>query len=97
MLLCLHEEHTVAIAHGYAKVLDRPMAAAVHANVGLQHAVMAIYNAYAVRACARFTKAHLATGSAIAYRCSSSVPVDPLTPRSAARGSIGWCAPVTPA
>src|ERR1041385_428063 len=30
MLLCLHEEAAVAIAHGYAKVTDRPMAAAVH-------------------------------------------------------------------
>src|SRR2546421_12256864 len=30
MLLCLHEESAVAIAHGYAKVTDRAMAAAVH-------------------------------------------------------------------
>ncbi|KAL9077852.1 MAG: hypothetical protein Q9157_003229 [Trypethelium eluteriae] len=49
MLLCLHEEHSIAIAHGYAKVTERPMAAAVHANVGLQHAAMAIYNAFADR------------------------------------------------
>src|SRR5262249_53439878 len=32
MLLCLHEEHAVAIAHGYAKVTGRAMAAAVHSN-----------------------------------------------------------------
>lgn len=50
MLVCLHEEHAVAIAHGYAKVADRPMAAAVHSNVGLMHATMAIYNAYCDRA-----------------------------------------------
>ncbi|HUR03383.1 MAG TPA: thiamine pyrophosphate-binding protein [Nonomuraea sp.] len=25
LLLCLHEEHAVAIAHGYAKVTGRPM------------------------------------------------------------------------
>src|SRR5262249_12955589 len=37
MLLCLHEEAAVAIAHGYAKVTDRAMAAAVHSNVGLMH------------------------------------------------------------
>lgn len=49
MLLCLHEEHAVAIAHGYAKVTDSPMAAAVHSNVGLMHATMAIYNAYCDR------------------------------------------------
>lgn len=50
MLVCLHEEHAVAIAHGYAKATDRAMAAAVHSNVGLMHATMAIYNAYCDRA-----------------------------------------------
>jgi len=49
MLLCLHEEHAVAIAHGYAKVTGKPMAAAVHANVGLMHATMAIFNAWCDR------------------------------------------------
>jgi thiamine pyrophosphate-dependent acetolactate synthase large subunit-like protein len=49
MLVCLHEEHAVAIAHGYAKVTGRPMAVAIHANVGLMHAVMAVYNAYCDR------------------------------------------------
>jgi thiamine pyrophosphate-dependent acetolactate synthase large subunit-like protein len=49
MLLCLHEEHAVAIAHGYAKVTGRAMAAAVHANVGLFHATMAIFNAWCDR------------------------------------------------
>jgi thiamine pyrophosphate-dependent acetolactate synthase large subunit-like protein len=49
MLLCLHEESAVAIAHGYAKVTGRPMAAAVHSNVGLMHATMAIFNAWCDR------------------------------------------------
>lgn len=49
MLLCLHEEHAVAIAHGYAKVTGRSMAAAVHSNVGLMHATMAIFNAWCDR------------------------------------------------
>ncbi|MCZ6609902.1 MAG: thiamine pyrophosphate-binding protein [Alphaproteobacteria bacterium] len=49
MLVCLHEEHTVAIAHGYAKVTDRPMAVALHTNVGLMHATMAIFNAWCDR------------------------------------------------
>jgi thiamine pyrophosphate-dependent acetolactate synthase large subunit-like protein len=49
MVLCLHEEHAVAIAHGYAKVTGRPMAVALHSNVGLMHASMAIYNAYCDR------------------------------------------------
>ncbi|KAK4099219.1 thiamine diphosphate-binding protein [Parathielavia hyrcaniae] len=49
IILCLHEEHSVAIAHGYAKVTERPMAAIVHDAVGLMHAVMAIYNAHCDR------------------------------------------------
>jgi len=49
MLLCLHEESAVAIAHGYAKVTGRAMAAAVHSNVGLFHATMAIFNAWCDR------------------------------------------------
>jgi acetolactate synthase I/II/III large subunit len=49
MLVCLHEEHAVAIAHGYAKVTGRPMAVAIHSNVGLMHATMAIYNAWCDR------------------------------------------------
>jgi thiamine pyrophosphate-dependent acetolactate synthase large subunit-like protein len=49
MLLCLHEESAVALAHGYAKVTGRPLAAIVHANVGLMHATMAIFNAWCDR------------------------------------------------
>ncbi len=49
MLLCLHEESAVAIAHGYAKVTGRAMAVAVHSNVGLLHATMAIFNAWCDR------------------------------------------------
>ena len=49
MLLCLHEENAVAIAHGWAKVTGRPMAAVVHSNVGLFHATMAVFNAWCDR------------------------------------------------
>lgn len=49
MLLCLHEEHAVALAHGWAKVTDRAMAVALHANVGLMHGTMAIFNAWCDR------------------------------------------------
>lgn len=49
MILCLHEEHAVALAHGYAKVTGVPMAVALHSNVGLLHASMAIFNAYCDR------------------------------------------------
>lgn len=50
MLVAMHEEHAVSIAHGYAKVTDKPMAVAVHSNVGLMHATMAIFNAWCDRA-----------------------------------------------
>jgi thiamine pyrophosphate-dependent acetolactate synthase large subunit-like protein len=49
MLLCLHEESAVALAHGYAKVTGRPLLVCVHANVGLMHATMAIFNAWCDR------------------------------------------------
>ncbi|HLI38187.1 MAG TPA: thiamine pyrophosphate-binding protein [Streptosporangiaceae bacterium] len=49
MVLCLHEEHAVAVAQGYAKVTGRPMAVALHSNVGLMHATMAIFDAYCDR------------------------------------------------
>ena len=47
---CLHEEIAVSIAHGYARVTDRPLVALVHNVVGTLHAAMAIYDAYAGRA-----------------------------------------------
>ncbi len=50
IILCLHEEHAVAIAHGYAKATGRAMAVALHSNVGLMHGTMAIFNAFADRA-----------------------------------------------
>lgn len=49
LLCCLHEEHAVAIAHGYAKVTGQPLGVVLHTNVGLMHASMAIYNAYCDR------------------------------------------------
>ena len=50
LLLCLHEESAVAIAHGYAKASGRMMGVALHSNVGLMHATMAIFNAWCDRA-----------------------------------------------
>jgi thiamine pyrophosphate-dependent acetolactate synthase large subunit-like protein len=49
MLLVLHEEHAISIAHGYAKVTGKPLAAILHSNVGLMHGSMAIFNAYVDR------------------------------------------------
>src|SRR5262245_39681628 len=49
LILTTHEEIAVALAHGYAKAKGRPMAAIVHDIVGLQHASMAIFNAFCDR------------------------------------------------
>ena len=49
MLLCLHEESAVAIAHGYAKASGRMMGVVLHSNVGLMHATMAVFNAWCDR------------------------------------------------
>ncbi|MGE3245260.1 MAG: thiamine pyrophosphate-binding protein [Beijerinckiaceae bacterium] len=49
MLLCLHEDHAVGIAHGYAKASGMPMGAIVHSNVGLMHGHMGIFNAHCDR------------------------------------------------
>ena len=48
-ITCCHEEQSVAMADGYAKIEGKPMAVMAHSTVGLQHASMAIYNAYAGR------------------------------------------------
>jgi thiamine pyrophosphate-dependent acetolactate synthase large subunit-like protein len=49
LLTCCHEESSVAMAHGYAKIEGTPMLVMAHGTVGLQHASMAIYNAWADR------------------------------------------------
>lgn len=49
VIFCCHEEIAVALAHGYAKAKGRPMVAIVHNIVGLQHASMAIFNAWCDR------------------------------------------------
>ena len=48
-ITALHEESSVAAAHGYAKAEGRPMATLLHGVIGVQHAAMAVYNAYVDR------------------------------------------------
>lgn len=49
-ITCMHEESAVAMTHGYYKVAGKPAVALCHGTVGLQHAAMAIYNAWCDRA-----------------------------------------------
>jgi len=48
-ITCLHEESSVGMAHGYFKIEGKPLGVLAHGTVGLQHAAMAIYNAYCDR------------------------------------------------
>ena len=49
LITCLHEEAAVAMAHGYAKIEGKPIAALLYGSVGLQHAAMAVYSAFCDR------------------------------------------------
>jgi acetolactate synthase-1/2/3 large subunit len=49
ILTCPHEEIAVHMAQGYAKIEGKPMAMICHGVVGLQHASMAMYNAWCDR------------------------------------------------
>ncbi len=49
IITCLHEETAAGMAHGYAKAAGKPMGVMVHGTVGLQHASMAVYNAWCDR------------------------------------------------
>ena len=48
-LNCMHEESAVGMAHGYFKIAGKPLMTLCHGTVGLQHATMAIYNAWCDR------------------------------------------------
>jgi len=49
LITCCHEESAVAMGHGYAKIEGKPLCVFAHGTVGLQHAAMAIYNAFCDR------------------------------------------------
>ena len=48
-LTCMHEESAVGMAHGYFKITGKPLLTLCHGTVGLQHAAMAVYNAWCDR------------------------------------------------
>ena len=48
-LTCTHEEISVAMGHGYYKIEGKPLCVCAHGTVGLQHATMAMYNAWCDR------------------------------------------------
>ncbi len=48
-ITCMHEESSIGMAHGYYKISGKPILVLCHGTVGLQHATMAIYNAWCDR------------------------------------------------
>src|SRR6516162_2002444 len=46
---CMHEESSIAMAHGYFKVTGKPQAVLCHGTVGLMHGTMSVYNAWCDR------------------------------------------------
>jgi thiamine pyrophosphate-dependent acetolactate synthase large subunit-like protein len=48
-ITCMHEESSVAMCHGYYKASGKPQMMLCHGTVGLMHATMAVYNAWADR------------------------------------------------
>jgi acetolactate synthase I/II/III large subunit len=63
LLTCCHEESSVAMAHGYAKIEGKPLMVMAHGTVGLQHASMAIYNAFADRVPVYIVLGNIADGT----------------------------------
>ncbi|MBV8835426.1 MAG: thiamine pyrophosphate-binding protein, partial [Alphaproteobacteria bacterium] len=49
IITCPHEEIAVHMGQGYAKMVGKPLAMICHGVVGLQHASMAMYNAWCDR------------------------------------------------
>jgi thiamine pyrophosphate-dependent acetolactate synthase large subunit-like protein len=45
-ITALHEETSVDMANGYGKAEGKPMCAMLHGTIGIQHAAMAIYQAF---------------------------------------------------
>src|ERR1700761_5439011 len=49
IITCVHEDIAVHLGQGYAKIEGKPIAMGCHGVVGLQHATMAMYNAWCDR------------------------------------------------
>jgi hypothetical protein len=64
IITCVHEDIAVHLAQGYAKIEGKPIAMACHGVVGLQHATMAMYNAWCDRVGHRHGRQHHGGGQA---------------------------------
>ena len=81
LITCMHEESSVAMAHGYFKVEGKPLAVMAHGTVGLQHAAMALYNAWCDR-----VPVYMIIGN---HGDAALAPRRGVVPRRAGRGAHG--------
>jgi len=103
LMLALHEQSVVAIAHGYAKVTGEPMAVVLHSNVGLMCGLMSVFNAWCGWARrARWTPPCGEAGSIGPIRSATRVHWYAITSNgtsSRPRRKLRWtacCAPIRP-
>ena len=83
-ITCMHEDSSVAMANGYAKIEGKPVLVCVHGTVGLQHAAMSVYNAYCDQAAGDHRRGkYFRRGRAARARSNGS---------TARRISRPWCA-----
>src|SRR5580692_3710580 len=90
IITCVHEDVAVHMAQGYAKIEGKPMAMACHGVVGLQHATMAMYNAWCDRvpvlvmggnimeADKPASLQHFAESAVRAYKIATTPPMGPV-------------------
>ena len=82
-LTCLHEESSVAMAHGWAKIEGKPtLMPLLHGTIGIQHGSMAVYNAYCDRTPMFMTAGLEFTGAVAAHNATDMV--------SMIRGYLKW-------
>ena len=86
MLLCVHEDHAVGIAHGYGRATGEPMACILHSNVGLMHGMAGSAALLVLAGCTN----RLAEREALAGQFVGKTEADLV--REAGVPSLGWTA-----
>ena len=73
-LTVTHEEASVAMCHGHFKATGKPQMALMHGTVGLQHAAMAVYNAWADRVPLFMMEATISMLPSVRRACRPCIP-----------------------
>src|SRR6266849_5977245 len=78
LITCCHEESSVAMADGYAKVEGKPMAVMAHSTVGVQHAAVAMVRDYTKWDDLPISLTHFGESSVRAYKIAMTPPMAPV-------------------